>query len=85
MPPTTIDGHTYMDGGMGDSWGILLNAACADGYERFCIIRTQPRGYRGHAMSGAPRRSSARPSASIPSWPSAPSRAGSPTTSSATR
>lgn len=27
MPPTTIDGHTYMDGGMGDSWGILLNAA----------------------------------------------------------
>ena len=44
MPPTTIDGHTYMDGGMGDSWGILLNAARADGYERFCIIRTQPRG-----------------------------------------
>ena len=31
MPPTTIDGHTYMDGGMGDSWGILLNAARADG------------------------------------------------------
>ena len=51
MPPTTIDGHTYMDGGMGDSWGILLNAARADGYERFCIIRTQPRGYRKHAMS----------------------------------
>lgn len=51
MPPTTIDGHTYMDGGMGDSWGILLNAAHADGYERFCIIRTQPRGYRKHAMS----------------------------------
>lgn len=50
MPPTTIDGHTYMDGGMGDSWGILLNAARADGYERFCIIRTQPRGYRKHAM-----------------------------------
>ena len=23
----------------------------ADGYERFCIIRTQPRGYRKHAMS----------------------------------
>ena len=50
MPPTTIDGRTYMDGGMGDSWGILLNAARADGYERFCIIRTQPRGYRKHAM-----------------------------------
>ena len=51
MPPTTIDGHTYMDGGMGDSWGILLNAARADGFERFCIIRTQPRVYRKHAMS----------------------------------
>ena len=51
MPPTTIEGRTYMDGGMGDSWGILLNAARADGYERFCIIRTQPRGYRKHAMS----------------------------------
>lgn len=50
MPPTTIAGRTYMDGGMGDSWGILLNAARADGYERFCIIRTQPRGYRKRAM-----------------------------------
>ena len=47
MPPT------YMDGGMGDSWGILLNAARADGYERFCIIRTQPRGYRKRPMSRA--------------------------------
>lgn len=53
MPPTTIDGRTYMDGGMGDSWGILLNAARADGYERFCIIRTQPRGYRKRPMSRA--------------------------------
>ena len=53
MPPTTIDGRTYMDGGMGDSWGILLNAARADGYERFCIIRTQPRAYRKKPM-GAP-------------------------------
>ncbi len=84
MPPTTIDGHTYMDGGMGDSWGILLNAARADGYERFCIIRTQPRGYRKHAMSrGAQAPSRGLPQASH--RPSAPSRAGSPTTSSATR
>ena len=85
MPPTTIDGRTYMDGGMGDSWGILLNAARADGYERFCIIRTQPRGYRKHAMSRGAQALFRAPSASIPSWPSAPSRAGSPTTSSATR
>lgn len=53
MPPTTIGNRTYVDGGMGDSWGILLNAARADGYERFCIIRTQPRGYRKRPMSRA--------------------------------
>ena len=50
MPPTTVAGRTYVDGGMGDSWGILLNAARADGFERFCIIRTQPRGYRKKPM-----------------------------------
>lgn len=50
MPPTTIGERTYVDGGMGDSWGILLNAARADGFERFCIIRTQPRGYRKRPM-----------------------------------
>lgn len=55
MPPTVIDGRTYMDGGMGDSWGILLAAARADGYERFCIIRTQPRGYRKRPMGRAAR------------------------------
>lgn len=52
MPPTTIADRTYVDGGMGDSWGILLNAARADGFDRFCIIRTQPRAYRKKPMSG---------------------------------
>ncbi len=51
MPPTTIGERTYVDGGMGDSRGILLDAARADGYERFCIIRTQPRAYRKKPMS----------------------------------
>lgn len=46
MPPTVIDGHTYMDGGMGTSWGILLDAARRDGFERFFIVRTQERAYR---------------------------------------
>lgn len=50
MPPTTIDGRTYMDGGMGSSWGILLHGAQASGYERFFIVRTQPRGYRKQPM-----------------------------------
>lgn len=56
MPPTTIGEHTYVDGGMGDSWGILLNAARTDGYERFCIIRTQPRSYRKKPMGAMEQR-----------------------------
>lgn len=46
MPPTEVDGRTYMDGGLGTSWGIPLTAAQADGYERFFIVRTQPKVYR---------------------------------------
>lgn len=53
MPPTTFDGHTYMDGGMGSSWGILLEAALCDGYERVVVVRTQERGYRKKPMDGA--------------------------------
>lgn len=51
MPPTTIDGRTYMDGGLGTNWGIPLDAAIRDGYERFFIVRTQPRGYRKKPLS----------------------------------
>lgn len=53
MPPTTIDGRTYMDGGMGDSWGILLDAARRDGFERFFIVRSQKRDYRKKPMGAA--------------------------------
>ena len=53
MPPTEIDGHVYMDGGMGDSWGILLDAAKRDGFERFFIIRSQQRDYRKKPMGKA--------------------------------
>lgn len=53
MPPTPIDGRTYMDGGMGTSWGICLEAARRDGFERFFIVRTRPRGYRKKPLSGA--------------------------------
>ena len=49
MPPVTIDGRTYVDGGLGDSWGILLHAAQRDGFKRFFIVRTQERAYRKHA------------------------------------
>lgn len=53
MPPTRIGGRTYMDGGMGTSWGICLEAARRDGFERFFIVRTRPRGYRKKPLSGA--------------------------------
>ncbi len=53
MPPTTIGDRTYMDGGLGSSWGLPLRSAQADGYERFFIVRTQPRGYRKTPMGRA--------------------------------
>lgn len=53
MPPTEVDGRTYMDGGMGTSWGICLDAARRDGYERFFIVRTRPRGYRRKPLGAA--------------------------------
>lgn len=53
MPPTEIDGRTYMDGGMGTSWGICLEAARRDGFERFFIVRTRPRGYRRRPLGAA--------------------------------
>lgn len=55
MPPTVVDGRTYLDGGMGESWGILLDAARRDGFERFFVIRSQPRSYRKKPLSPAVR------------------------------
>ncbi|QOS67395.1 patatin family protein [Eggerthella guodeyinii] len=55
MPPTTIDGRTYLDGGMGESWGILLDAARRDGFERFFVIRSQVRGYRKKPLAAPVR------------------------------
>ncbi|MDR0888349.1 MAG: patatin family protein [Coriobacteriales bacterium] len=46
MPAVHLNGHTYLDGGLGDSWGIPLEQAKSDGYERFFIVRTQERTYR---------------------------------------
>ena len=53
MPPTVVEGRTYMDGGIGSSWGIPLEAAKRDGYERFFIVRTQEKGYRKSPIGGA--------------------------------
>lgn len=56
MPPTVVDGRTYVDGGAGSNHGILLRAAQADGFQRFFIVRTQPRAYRKKPMSSAAAR-----------------------------
>lgn len=45
MPPIEIDGHTYVDGALGPSGGIPLDAAKAAGYKRFLVVSTRPRDY----------------------------------------
>lgn len=51
MQPTKIGNRTYMDGGLGSSWGICLDAARRDGFDKFFIVRTQPKGYRKKQLS----------------------------------
>lgn len=46
MPLTAIDGHHYVDGALGTSGGIPLDAAEADGFDRFLVVLTQVRGFR---------------------------------------
>lgn len=46
MPSPEIDGVHFFDGGMGEGAGFLLPRAQRDGFTRFLIIRTRPRGYR---------------------------------------
>ncbi|WP_338420100.1 patatin family protein [Raineyella fluvialis] len=45
MPPVTIDGVDYIDGALGPTGGIALDAARAAGYQKFLVILTQPRTY----------------------------------------
>jgi predicted patatin/cPLA2 family phospholipase len=46
MPTVTFQEHRYLDGGLGDDWGVMLEAARADGYERFFVVCTQKKGFR---------------------------------------
>lgn len=46
MPMPTIDGEHYVDGALGTSGGIALDIAKADGYDKFFVVLTRPRGYR---------------------------------------
>ena len=45
MPPVTIDGEKYLDGALGPSGGIPMDAAQADGYKRFFVVLTREREY----------------------------------------
>jgi len=46
MPPVEIDGHLYLDGALGPSGGIPLDAAEAAGFKRFFVVMTRERAYR---------------------------------------
>ena len=46
MPPVEIGGHKYLDGALGPSGGIPLDAAEAAGFKRFFVVMTRERGYR---------------------------------------
>lgn len=46
MPITTVDGVDHVDGALGHSGGVPLDAAQADGYTKFVMLLTRDRGYR---------------------------------------
>lgn len=46
MPLTTVDGEVFCDGALGPTGGIALDAARADGYEKFLVVHTRERSYR---------------------------------------
>ena len=46
MPPPSIGGYYYYDGGLGEGAGLMLPKAKRDGFEKFFIVRTRPAGYR---------------------------------------
>ena len=46
MRTPTVDGVAYVDGALGASGGLLIDAAIADGFDKFFVVRTRPRGFR---------------------------------------
>lgn len=45
MPITFIDEIPYVDGALGDSGGLLIDAAVQAGFEKFAVLGTRPRDY----------------------------------------
>ena len=56
MPPPKIGESYYYDGGLGEGAGFTLPKAQRDGFDRFVIIRTRPKGYRKKPQSAYERR-----------------------------
>lgn len=54
-PKALVDGVAYIDGGMGESHGICLEAARRDGFQRFFVVRTRPRAFRLAELSPVKR------------------------------
>lgn len=52
MPSPEVEGERYYDGGLGEGAGFLLPRAKRDGFKRFFIVRTRPRGYRKKRPEG---------------------------------
>ncbi len=44
MPPTEFKGNWYVDGGLGG--GVALDIAKQDGYKKFFVVLSRPRGFR---------------------------------------
>lgn len=46
MPITRIEGQAYVDGALGPTGGLALDAAQDDGFQRYLVVFTRERGYR---------------------------------------
>lgn len=49
MPPVKLEGKTggfYYDGGPGEGGGIMVPRARTDGFSKYFVVRTQPKGFR---------------------------------------
>lgn len=51
MPPVEIDGEVYVDGALGATGGIAIDAAREAGFSKFLVVLTQERGYTKSPMS----------------------------------
>lgn len=49
MPPTCFRGHYYVDGGLSPHGGIPIDLPIKEGYKKFVIIKSRPKGYRKEA------------------------------------